>query len=249
MSTFSFVIIFFIQIESAMNHDETTLIMRAGTLRKRGTHKKDEFHSRYHQESLLPVAFLILMCTGRYVCVWATRVGYSLSPSADTICDFIDMNDIDSCVAVDPSNKNEQVKCDFMVKVKLECTSTRIPTATNRMAGVSGEKCEDVPHTTDICIEPVQTPDRGTCGSISAPKSYYFRASNLVERNQWIDTINLAITRNEEKKRKRRVIESNFFLRNQMRLRSVYTSVEFQMITAFFVGLNFLTMVRSPRSR
>ena len=34
------------------------------------------------------------------------------------ICDFIDINDIDSAVAVDPDNKSEQEKCDFMVNVK-----------------------------------------------------------------------------------------------------------------------------------
>ena len=38
----------------------------------------------------------------------------------DAICDFIDMDDIDSSIAIDSDDKNEQEKCDFIVKVKEE---------------------------------------------------------------------------------------------------------------------------------
>jgi hypothetical protein len=107
-----------------MNHEESMQVMRAGTLRKRGTHKNDEFHLRYHLRSFLSdFDVFILVCTGtcRYVCVWATRIGYSLTPCMDTICDYIDINDVETSVAVDLSNKNDQEKCDFMVKVRAVC--------------------------------------------------------------------------------------------------------------------------------
>jgi hypothetical protein len=115
-------------------YQETMEVMRAGSLRKRGTHISDEFHFRCHlahfhllyawflcadfSGNLSGLTVLSNLVSDRYVCVWQTRIGYSLSPTEDIICDFIEINDVEQCVAVDSSNKDEQVKCDFIVQVK-----------------------------------------------------------------------------------------------------------------------------------
>jgi hypothetical protein len=76
------------------------------------------------------------------------------------------------------------------------------------------------------------------------PKPYFFRASSVSERNQWIDHINLAIAEFQEERRRQQQIQQNFYLRNQMWLRQTYNSIEFRMATALCVGLNFVAMVR-----
>jgi hypothetical protein len=76
------------------------------------------------------------------------------------------------------------------------------------------------------------------------PKPYFFRASSVSERNQWIDHINQAIAEHRDEKRRQQHVRQSFLLRNQMWLRETYSSIEFRMATALCVGLNFVAMVR-----
>ena len=54
---------------------------------------------------------------GRYVFLWASRIGYSLSPNPDIICNFISFDDISRAEVVDAESKDWRTKCDFVVQV------------------------------------------------------------------------------------------------------------------------------------
>jgi hypothetical protein len=189
------------------------------------------------------VFFFCLICPPLFFCP-------SFS-AFDVICNFIDINDIDSAVPVDPENKNFRGKCDFIVQ-----TRAAFPSVTSVQEPKIG-KLDGPAQRDEISrgqyAEPSVSNLRGarnapftTNRATESSKPSFFRESSVIERNQWIDAINLAVARNEARQRQRRAIQKDFLLRNQMRLRSIYVSAEFQMAIAACVWLNFLAMVRRP---
>ena len=62
---------------------------------------------------------------------------------------------------------------------------------------------------------------------------------SVIERVQWNNAINHAVSDFQHKRIEQKAIQESMFLRNQMWIRAKYESIEFGMVTAVFVGLNF----------
>lgn len=82
----------------------------------------------------------------------------------------------------------------------------------------------------------------------SQPVSYFFRASSVIERNLWVNQINQAVGEFRREKDRQQREQEHFLSRNQLWLRGIYMSIQFRMVTAIIVGLNFLSLVRRASS-
>lgn len=201
----------------------------------------------------------------RYVYLWSSRIGYSLSPSPDVICNFISLDDVSCAEAVDPECKDCLTKSDFVVQVMQSSTNNNIE-ATNKNdlpAANDVPKFDWPEHHLSQRSEVTRTPwfktvrqwlRKASSFQLPAlnspseevqvnPKPYFFRASSVSERNKWIHHINVAVVNFQNEKRRKLHEQGNFLLRNQAWMRDIYTSIIFRMATAFCVGVNFLAMV------
>jgi hypothetical protein len=139
------------------------------------------------------------------------------------------MDHILQASAVDPDCKDWRTKCDFIVQIRPDIISS---------ISLLSNQCEVTD--SNLLDDPIK---RSSVSTHTMPKPYFLRAANVTERNEWIADINRAVTDHQASKKEQQLVEQNFFLRNQMRLRLMYMSTEFRVVTAVCVGLNFLTLV------
>ncbi len=201
--------------------------------------------------------------------LWPSRIGYSLSPSPDVICNFISLDDVSCAEPLDPECKDSSTKCDFVVQVvpnlahenieksngeDLSFTKT-VPKSNGPEHQLSQRSYAQRPTWFNFVKHGLQRALKSPAAhdllkeDQAAHKPYFFRASSVSERNKWIHHINLAVANFQNEKQRHIHEQDNFLLRNQAWVRKIYTSITFRMATAFCVGINFLVMVCVPISK
>ena len=206
-----------------------------------------------------------------YVYLWPSRIVYSLSPGPDIICNFISLDDVSCAEATDPEGEDWNTKCDFVVNIVPKSAEEKYATTDGEDHLSSEEKLKSIlpdhnlakrsngPQSTSFNLVResrqrtsarinAQAADDPSKDAQLAQKPYFFRASSVSDRNNWIQHINSAVANFQSEKRRKRLEQGNFLLRNQARVRNIYTSIVFRMATAFCVGVNFLVMVRPLRA-
>jgi hypothetical protein len=76
------------------------------------------------------------------------------------------------------------------------------------------------------------------------PTPYYFKASSIAERDQWVSAINSALRAYQREKAYEELKNKNAFRRLQPKLRSIYAGLWFQFATALLIAVNFFLTVR-----
>ncbi len=188
------------------------------------------------------------------MCLFSSKIGYSLSSTPSVLCNVLKMDDISEAVIEDPGGVDGNSECSFIVKVLIVDPLNKA-SAEQELEG-TGEQSEV--DCMDHFKRPVYSQDLSSfkkhalldqgIASPLLPQPYYFRARSVSERDHWITDINTALRLYRDKKDKHASQTRSFLRRNQQKLRAVYDSVAFQTGTAMLVGLNFFFTVpaRSP---
>ena len=191
-------------------------------------------------ESKYSDTWFIFIC--RYVCLWPSKIGYSLREVPSAICGFLDFDDVECAIPHSKIADNFQSDCDFIVQVKgIELSISANQTQTL----VQCPKNSSSPVRKSSLAELFKH-SRGSSKSRSVPNQsqpYYLRATSILQRDPWVRDINrtLATYRLDQEKNLRD--QASFLLRNQKKIRSVYNSFTFQSGTAVLVGLNFIVLI------
>jgi hypothetical protein len=152
------------------------------------------------------------------------------------------MEDIDSAAPDVASNSTHDSECCFVVKIK-----ARGSIMPNSALNVD-ESDVPLPNSSKTTSASPYLPEYSRNSATETipplvPKPFYFKASSIAGRNQWIDDINSALRafqRQRGSDGKQRIGSCRAF---QLRLQSIYTSTPFQAATAITVGLNFFLTV------
>lgn len=150
-------------------------------------------------------------------------MGYSLSTTPHAICNFLSIEDIAGAepeVYEGIGNAPQDTERSFVVKVHAHGSPGNIGESVHSPGEISKDKTLPL-----------------------SPKPYYFKASSITERDQWIEDINSALIGFHRKREAGGVLRIGSWRRFQRRLQSIYTSAPFQTATAITVGLNFFVTV------
>jgi hypothetical protein len=190
---------------------------------------------------------MISLSFDRYVCLFTSKIGYSLSTTPHAICNFLSMEDIDSAAPDDTANSPHNAECSFIVSVLSRENRTR---NSDQIIHHSDSNQPDSSITAAATQQTAtQEPFQGG-GAVAipplGPKPYYFRASSIAERDEWIDDINSALRAFRRTEGSDGGQRASALPGYQLRLQSIYTSAPFQAATAITVGLNFFVTVSTP---
>jgi hypothetical protein len=179
-----------------------------------------------------------------YVCLFSSKIGYSLSTTPNVICNFLSMDEISGAVPEDAESQNYNAECSFIVQVQEWCDLK----STDLSTDLSGTSCRNESNccSSTSAGTPYDFSHRNGAEKVSQfhAKPFYLRASCKAERDQWINDINSAVLAHRKDKANQTNQRNHAFYRHQLRLRSFYTSFSFQAATAFLVALNFFVTVR-----
>jgi hypothetical protein len=149
------------------------------------------------------------------------------------------MHEISGAIPEDTENNNHDTECSFIVQVQ-ESKDVR----SSDMTGADDRNdlsCGSSTPAGTSCDSSYR--DGGEKASQFHAKPFYLRASCKAERDQWINDINAAVRTYQSDRANQKNLRTSAFYRQQLRLRSIYTSFAFQAATAFLVALNFFVTV------
>jgi hypothetical protein len=171
----------------------------------------------------------MLIC--RYVCLFASKIGYSLSTAPNAICNFTSIDDIFRAVPAEPESQFHDEECSFIVQVHKKGEDGVISESDQH--GLAHKKLSF-----EFTARNKFNKETRIC-----PRPYYFKATSIAERDQWISAINSALRANQREKEYKEIKNKNLFRRLQPTLRSIYSGLWFQFATALLVALNFFLTV------
>ncbi len=158
------------------------------------------------------------------------------------ICNFLSMSDISGAVLEDPDSTVHHVECSFVVHV-IPSSGGRAPNHDQNREWASDTEPSKEESTEEHSLPGCITVDKEMQEAPFGPHPYHLQASNIAERDQWINAINTAL-RAYQRERLERVREKGSALRIcQLRVRSFYTGLLFQTSTSVLVAVNFFVTV------
>ena len=145
------------------------------------------------------------------------------------------MNDISGAVLEDPDSTVHHAECSFVVQVR-QCVNIIKDTAFN--CNQSQNLSMDAEPNGKVVGGDIELQE-----VLLEPQPYHLQASNIAERDQWMNAINSAL-RAYQRDRADKVRQQGSMLRiYQLRLRSFYNGLHFQSSTALLVAVNFFFTV------
>jgi hypothetical protein len=194
-----------------------------------------------------------LIMYSRYVCLFTSKIGYSMGSTPSALCDVLDFDSITEAIVEHPDGVDNHEECSFVVMVSIEAR-----TSTNgsphkededqvELSGGSKAASND-----NILFTSLDEPDfpedlravySDYISKPGSPRSYHFRATSVAERDTWIRDINGAVLAHRNAQTESAVHAKSFIHRIQLRTRPIYFSVWLQMGTALLVALNFFFTV------
>ena len=180
-----------------------------------------------------------------YVCLFSTKLGYSLSTTPNVICNFLSMNDVSGATLENPDSTIHQSECSFVVQVH--------PSGDDDANAASNhDERSKFPNNAETSGNIACTVPESGAGDTAVkearlgPKPYHLQASSIAERDQWINAINTALRTYQRNKEERARQRGSALSVCQLRLRSFYTGLPFQTSTALLVAVNFVVTVSAP---
>jgi hypothetical protein len=178
-----------------------------------------------------------------YVCLFSTKIGYSLSTTPNVICNFLSMSDISGATLEDPGSTVHHSECSFVIQVQQPSNDKA------DSVSVYTQSCRNLPNDADPSGKMACGLSKSIAGDSEIqqprfePQPYHLQASSIAERDQWMNAINTAL-RAYQRTKEEEVRKRGSALRIcQLRLRSFYNGLLFQSLTALLVAVNFFVTV------
>ena len=184
-----------------------------------------------------------------YVCLFSTKLGYSLSTTPNVICNFLSMNDISGATLENPDSTVHHAECSFVVQV--HSSGDDNADAASNQDDTSKPPNNSEPSEKIACVVPESIVGETVVNEVHlGPKPYHLQASSIAERDQWINAINTALRTYQRNKEERARQRGSALRICQLRLRSFYNGLPFQTSTALLVAVNFfVTVSAASRNR
>lgn len=154
----------------------------------------------------------------RWVTLWPSRIGYTMKVTSGKYCNFIPLDLITEIVPVSDWSHDPEHMCDFVVK-----TVDQLPPK-----GVS-EIC--------TCMNNPDTDDE-VSRMTARPRPYFLRASDVVERNQWMRDLRKCVRKAKAKQQEN--LTMPLWRRYQRQIRTGYVSTYVQGLSSILIFGNFL---------
>ncbi len=171
-----------------------------------------------------------------------------MSTTPNAICNFLSLGDVSRAVPDESESQFHDAECSFIIKAHKQDEAG----ATSELDRLSPASYNPPGFATVAAL------GKSSCDNTSrnkvdietrlGPKPYFFKASSIAERDQWVSAINSAVRDYQREKAYEECRKKSAFRRLQSRLRSVYTSLRFQFVTALMVAVNFFLTVSSNRA-
>ncbi len=232
---------------------EKHVFIKKGLLLKRGSHEEDRYVQRYEIFSTTLLFLISLYISSesnahfilpyRYICLFSTKIGYSLSTTPNVICNFLSMNDISGAALEDPDSTIHHAECSFVVQVHMLSRDRDVQAMSRNESLINTPKDAKLAGNCKLDAHEHTACDKDRQESSLEPQPYHLQASSVAERDQWMSAINTTLRAYQRNKAEKARQQGSALRMYQLRLRSFYTGLPFQTSTALLVAVNFFVTV------